>query len=81
MGLDRPEAGRVMGAVRQQAEEVRGAREKVKEPRVEVRKAGASRRRFCNTKAGKAVWKALTIESPATSWPGWLNSAAQSATA
>jgi hypothetical protein len=53
MGLDRLEADRVMDVVREQAEKVRGAREKVKEPRVEAKKADASRRRLCRNKVQK----------------------------
>jgi hypothetical protein len=47
MGLDQLEADRVMDVVRGVGAEVRGAREKVKEPRVEAKRADASRRRFC----------------------------------
>ncbi len=43
MVLDRLEVDRVMDVVREQ-EKVRRAREKVKEPRVEAKKADASRR-------------------------------------
>jgi len=43
MGQDQLEVDRVMDMVRKQAEKVRGARKKVKEPRVEAKKANASR--------------------------------------
>jgi hypothetical protein len=43
MGLDRLEVDRVMDVVKEQVEKVRRAREKGKEPRVEAKKADASR--------------------------------------
>jgi len=44
MGLDRLEVDHVMDVVKEQVEKVRRAREKGKEPRVEAKKADASRR-------------------------------------
>ncbi|MFO7773989.1 MAG: hypothetical protein R6V59_08695 [Dehalococcoidia bacterium] len=73
MGLDRLEADRVMDAVRKQAEKVRGAREKVKEPGVEARKADASRRRFCKTKTAEAIWRLLPIDGLVNLWGDRLN--------
>jgi hypothetical protein len=53
MGLDRLEGDRVMDVVREQAEKVRGAREKVKEPRVEAKKVDASRSGYAKNKVQK----------------------------
>jgi hypothetical protein len=53
MGLDRLEEERVMDVVRAQARKVRGAREKVKEPRVEAKRADASRSGYAETRCRK----------------------------
>jgi hypothetical protein len=53
MGLDRLEADRVMDVVREQAEKVRGAREKVKGPRVEAKRTDASRSGYAEIRCRK----------------------------